>query len=298
MTGARFYRRTQLAWPTIVPLALVGGLIAPLFYRNGLIVPMWIVSTTLLVSLVLFGTLTVTVTSDGVEAAFGPGLVRKRLMIGDVVSFMPVRNTWLHGWGIHWFPGGVVWNASGLSAVEFKMANGRLVRIGSAEPDALTAAVGQAFGMSAGAHEVVSTRALMGRHVAGLAIGVLALAFVGWTLYEGFQPPAVVVGDTQFTVSNGLYRNSVSYDTIRTVTIERELPRIGLKTNGFAARNTLRGSFRVDKWGPSRLYVNLDAPPFVVVQSGDLHLAVNFSDPAQTQKLYSDIRTRMGRSTR
>jgi len=298
VTGTRLYRRTQLAWPTIVPLVFVGGVIVPVFVINDLIVPMWIVSGTLLMSLLLFSTLTVTVTSDGVEAAFGLGLIRKRVMVGDIVSFVPVRNRWVHGWGIHWFPGGVVWNASGFSAVEFKLANGRLVRIGTAEPDALTRAVGEAYGRSPGSHEPLDGRVLMGRHIVGIAAGALALVFVGWMFYVGFQPPAVAVGDTQFTVSNGLYRNTVPYDTIRSVTIESALPRIGLKTNGFAARNTLRGSFRVDKWGASRLYVNLDAPPFVVVQSGDSHLAVNFSDPAQTRKLYADIRTHMNRSGR
>ena len=298
MTGARIYQRTQIVWPAIVPLVFVGGIIVPTFLRNNLITPMWIVVAALGVSLVLFATLTVTVTSDGVEAAFGPGLVRKRLMFGDVVSFMPVRNTWMHGWGIHYVPGGVVWNAYGFSAVEFKLASGRHVRIGTAEPDALTAAIAQASGRSAGTHEPLSSRGLMGRHVAGLAAGALALVFAGWAMYAGFQPPRVIVGDTQFTVTNGLYRNTVPYDTIRTVTIETELPQIGLKTNGFAARNTLRGSFRVDKWGPSRLYVDLDAPPFVVVQAGDAHLAVNFSDPAQTRKLYADIRTHMTGSVR
>src|SRR5262249_11361333 len=159
----------------IVPLALVGAIIVPVFLRVGLIVPMWIVVAALGVPLLLFATLTVTVTSDGVEAAFGIGLIHKRLMFGNIVSFMAVRNSWMHGWGIHFVPGGVVWNASGFSAVEFKTDNGRLVRIGTAEPQALTAAIAQASGKTEGAHEPFSGSTLMVRQIVGLAAGALAL---------------------------------------------------------------------------------------------------------------------------
>lgn len=296
MTGARLYQRTQIGWPAIVPLVFVGGVVVPVLLHENLTVPMWIVAAVLGVSLLLFATLTVTVTTDGVEAAFGIGLIRKRLAFGDVVSFMPVRNSWMHGWGIHAFPGGSVWNASGFLAVEFKLANGRLVRFGTAEPDALAAAIAQASGRSQGTHEPLDSRVLMRRHVLGLAAGLIAIVFAGWIVYSGLQPPTVTVGATQFTVSNGLYRNTVPYDTIRTVKLESELPRIGMKTNGFAVRNTLRGNFRVDTWGTARLYVNADVPPFVVVEAGDSHIAVNFADPAQTRTLYADIRTHMAHS--
>jgi hypothetical protein len=298
MTGTRIYQRTQIAWPTIAPLVIVGGGVVPLFWRTHLVVPMWIVAGAVVVSLLLFATLTVTVTSDGVEAAFGIGVVRKRLMFGDVVSFMPVRNTWLHGWGIHYFPGGVVWNASGLSAVEFKLTSGRLVRMGTAEPEAFAAAVAQATGKTESAHDAVSGGMWTARHMFGLVAGLVALVFAGWTIYEGFQPPAVTVGDTQFTVSNGLYRNTVSYSTIRSIELDSELPAIGMKTNGFAARNTLRGNFRVDTWGTARLYVNADVPPFVVVDTGERHIAINFADPMRTRGLYADLKSHIARNAK
>jgi hypothetical protein len=299
VNGDPLYRQTQIAWPTIVPIVAVGAVIIPTFLASHLTVPMWIVTTILGLVLLLFSTFTVTVTSDGIVAAFGVGLIRKTLRFAEIVSFMPVRNSWLYGWGIHYFPGGVVWNASGLSAIEFRMLNGRYVRIGTADPDGLAAALGQhAAEKSGAAHELSAGRTFGASQGIALAAGAGALILVAWTLYTGFQPPAVIVTDSAVSVSSGFYRNTIPFDTIRALTLEPRLPRIGLKTNGFAARNTLRGSFRVDTWGASRLYVNLDAPPFVVIRSGDNHVAVNFSEPARTRQLFSDLAAHVDRTAR
>jgi hypothetical protein len=298
VTGERIYRQTQIAWPTIVPLAAVAGIIVPIFLRNEFTAGLWIFGVVWTASLLLFATLAVTVTSDGVQAAFGLGLVRKTLMFADVVSFAPVRNSWAYGWGIHYFPGGVIYNASGLSAIEFRMSSGRYVRIGTAEPDALAAALGQAIGPKEAPHEPSTWRRVAARQAIGLFVGVVAVALTGWTLYTGFQPPAVTISGDAFSVSNGFYRNTVPFDAMKAVTLENELPRIGLKTNGFNTRNTLRGSFRVDNWGASRLYVNLDAPPFVVIRTDDTHVVVNFTAPERTLRLFEDLRTHLARNAR
>jgi hypothetical protein len=45
-----------------------------------------------------------------------------------------VKNQWWWGWGIRLIPGGWLYNVSGLDAVELKMKNGRVYRIGTDEP--------------------------------------------------------------------------------------------------------------------------------------------------------------------
>ncbi len=298
MTGDPIYRKTQIAWPTILTMAAVAAILIPVFSRSQLTAAMWIVAAGFALSLLLFSTLTVTVTSDGLVAAFGVGLVRKTLKFADIVSFSPVRNSWMHGWGIHYFPGGMVFNASGFSAVEFRVANGRYVRIGTPEPEALAAALRRLNLPASREAHTVSAAGIGARNAFGLAIGGLALVFAGWTIYSGFQPPDVQVSDEAISIRNGLYRSVVPYDAIRSVELESGLPRIGLKTNGFAARNLLRGNFRVYEWGPSRLYINADVPPFVVIQTGDTHVVVNFADPERTRRLYADLRTHMARGRR
>ena len=298
MTGDRIYSQTQIAWPTIVPLVGVAGIMVPVFLKTEFTAGLWIFAAVWAVALLLFATLTVTVTNDGVVAAFGIGLVRKTLMFADVVSLAPVRNSWAYGWGIHSFPGGVIYNASGLSAIEFRLSSGRYVRIGTAEPDTLAAALRQAIGGKEAAHGPSTWRSFAPRQAIALFAGVLALVLTSWILYTGFRPPAVTIADNAFSVSNGFYRNTVPFDAMKAVTLESELPRIGPKTYGFSARNTLRGSFRLDNWGASRLYVNLDAPPFVVIRTADNHVVVNFTEPERTRRLYVDLRTHMARGAR
>jgi hypothetical protein len=298
VTGAVVYRRTQIAWPTIVPLVFVGAVIVPMLLNSDLVMPAWITGASIVVGLLLFATLTVTVTGDGVEAAFGIGLVRKRLMFGDVESFVPVRNSWMHGFGIHYFPGGVVYNAYGFSAVEFKMTTARYVRIGTAEPAALVAVIEQATGRTAASVASQAGRRWGWQHQLAIVLSICALAFAGVLIYFGLQPPTVVVGFDSLYVSNSNYRNTIPYRSMQSLTLESELPRIVMKTNGFSTGRTLRGSFRVDGWGASRLFVNLDAPPFVVIRTADGHVVVNFKEPQRTQALYKELKSHMPGSTR
>jgi len=293
VSGERLFRQTQIAWPTIAPLLLVAAILVPVFIRSEISAGPWIVAIVYSVILLLFGTLTVTVTSDGVLAAFGIGVVRKAVPFVDVVSFARVRNRWIDGWGIHFYPGGTLYNASGFWAVEFKLSSGRAVSIGTAAPDALVTALEQATRRTEGSHEDRRARGWGKQHTVAAIAGALALVLAGSSFYFGLQPPTVIPGFDSLYVSNGLYRNVIPYASMQTVTLEDQLPRIGLKTNGFAFGQTLRGNFRVETWGTSRLYVNLAAPPFVVVQTADAHLAVNFVEPARTRRLYADLRSHL-----
>jgi hypothetical protein len=294
VSGDAGYRRTQIAWPAIVGLVPVGAIIAFMFARAHFLIGLALFGGVWAGVLLLFSTLTVTVKADSLVAAFGIGLVRKRVRFADVTSFEPVRNPWYYGWGIHLYPRGAVYNASGLSAIEFRMSSGRYVRIGTPEPEQLTPALEQAMGRRAGAHESIG-RAWGPQHLIGLAIGVLALALAGWTLYVGFEPPAVGVTADSFSVKTGLYSVTVPYSDMRTVTLEAALPRIALRTNGFAAGQTLRGNFVLDEWGRGKLFINRDAPPFLVVRTAETFVAVNFKDPEETRALYSDLTSHIDR---
>jgi len=298
VTGDRIYSRTQIAWPTIVPLVIVAGILVPVFVRAELVAGPWILAAVYGVGLLLFATLTVTVTNDGLVASFGIGLIRKEVPFGEVVSFARVQTRWIDGWGIHTYPGGMLYNASGLSAVEFKLSSGRSVSIGTDEPDALVAAVQQATGRQEGSHDARTGRVWGKQHTFAVIVAAIALMFAGFAVYSTLQPPTAIVGFDSLYVSNGFYRNTIPFASMRSVTLEGRLPRIGIKTNGSAVGNRLRGNFRVDTWGTARLYVNLDAPPFIVIQTADDHIAINFADEARTRRLYSELTSHAGRNGR
>ena len=95
---------------------------------------------------VLFGSLTVTIREDALEIRFGPGLFRKRFFLKDIESCLVVKNRWYHGWGIHSTRHGMLYNVSGLNAVEIKMRTGKKYRIGTDVPRDLEKAILESLG--------------------------------------------------------------------------------------------------------------------------------------------------------
>ena len=54
----------------------------------------------------LFYNLTVEIDATHLRFRFGVGLIRKRLPLAEIADARPVRNSWIHGWGIHRTPHG------------------------------------------------------------------------------------------------------------------------------------------------------------------------------------------------
>ena len=140
------YRHTQIAWTlivlvvavvlaelTIVTFSAPQGTLA--LALSGAVVAV------AAVMLALFSTLTVVVDYGAVRLWFGFGSLRREVMLADVSVARKVRNHWYAGWGVRVIPGGRLYNVGGLDAVELEMDNGRVVRVGTDQPDALLAAV-------------------------------------------------------------------------------------------------------------------------------------------------------------
>ncbi len=92
-------------------------------------------------ALYLFNSLTVKITSDKISAAFGSGLIHKTIPFTRIKSAEKVRNKWIYGFGIRLIPDGQMYNVAGLDAIELKLTNGRVFRIGTDEPDKLLEAI-------------------------------------------------------------------------------------------------------------------------------------------------------------
>jgi hypothetical protein len=95
----------------------------------------------LAVVVVALSTLTVDVGPDAVTATFRYGWPRRRVSYADVVAMRAVRNAWWVGLGIRKVSRGWMYNVWGLDAVQLDLADGRVFRIGTAEPDGLLAAL-------------------------------------------------------------------------------------------------------------------------------------------------------------
>ncbi len=95
----------------------------------------------LLLVLLLMPTLTVRIQGRELVCYFGPGLIRRSVSLRSIEAVRVVRNAWYYGWGIRLIPQGWMWNIAGLGAVELKLSDGTIFRIGSDQPEELERAL-------------------------------------------------------------------------------------------------------------------------------------------------------------
>lgn len=90
-----------------------------------------------LLPLMFYGLRTV-ITDDRIKLQYGIGIITIHFDIADIRSAECVRNPWYYGLGIRVIPGGMLYNAHGLDAVEIRFKNRKgKVRIGTGEPEIL-----------------------------------------------------------------------------------------------------------------------------------------------------------------
>jgi len=96
-----------------------------------------------------FVKLSVSIDANYLRIKFGYGVFRKKIAVSDIESTAQVKNHWYFGWGIRlWFwPKMWIFNISGFDAVELRMKNGMIYRIGTDEPVKLELAIRQATGL-------------------------------------------------------------------------------------------------------------------------------------------------------
>jgi len=144
------YRHTQIGWTLIV---LVVAVVLAELTTVAFSEPRGTLALALsgafvavvAVMLALFSTLTVAVDDRAVRLWFGLGSLRREVMLADITAARKVQKHWYAGWGVRIIPGGRLYNVGGLEAVELEMDNGRVVRVGTDQPDALLAAVNAAL---------------------------------------------------------------------------------------------------------------------------------------------------------
>ena len=140
--GSGRYRHTQVGRLIVYAVGIVCMFSILSLVFVGFVLPIILVAVVLVVTLSLFATLTISINRDELVMHFGPlPLIRKRIRVAEIISAIPVKNPWYYGWGIHFTPYGWLYNVSGEDAVEFLLASGKTLRIGTDEPETLAKAI-------------------------------------------------------------------------------------------------------------------------------------------------------------
>lgn len=150
------YKHTQIGYLMLVITLAVLILFArmqitaraePPSYYSGTNFAVTAVMAMILLILVSFTTLTVSIDENYLRIKFGYGMFRKKFAMSEIASVTRVKNHWYCGWGIRlcFWPRTWIFNVSGFDAVEIRMKNGKIFRIGTDEPEKLEAAIRQAI---------------------------------------------------------------------------------------------------------------------------------------------------------
>ena len=136
------YRHTQSGTTILAACATIGILGAVIAWRiTGQPATLIAILIVLAGIYVVFHSLTVEIEGGEVSWYFGAGLWTYRLGLDEIRSVSVVRNQWRNGFGIRKAPGFVLYNVSGLDAVELKLKSGEIRRIGTDDPNGLAAAL-------------------------------------------------------------------------------------------------------------------------------------------------------------
>lgn len=241
---------------------------------------------------VVFATLTVTVSSEAVEAAFGPGVLRRRTPLPHIRGWRIVDSPLHHGIGMRMIPGGTLYNVRSGPAVELLLENDRVLRIGTDEPQRLVEALSSVHKPPVPDYPSVAVvvRPRARRRALILAIVVLPMALLLLMIRSSEKPPRVRVSNEGVTVSSSLYSVDLPWQVITDVTLEDTLPRITRRTNGYALGGTLRGYFNVEGMGRVRLFIERDQPPFVRITSSTEGVTyVGLGRGGGTRQLFQEI---------
>ena len=137
------YKHTQTGYLIIFTLLAVILLFGWIMTQDGFRIATGGIMLVVLLILSSFLSLTVEVDKNNVNIKFGYGIFKKQFERKEINSVTTVKNHWYYGWGIRvWFwPRMFIFNISGFDAVEIKMKNGRIFRIGTDEPRKLKRAI-------------------------------------------------------------------------------------------------------------------------------------------------------------
>ena len=239
-----------------------------------------------------FGTLTVAVDRTNVTLRFGippfRGWFTKRFPLSDIIAVRKVRNSWLYGFSIRYTPHGWLYCVSGLDAIELSLANGKNVRIGTDQVDALRTAITSATGVSVTTELRADTSS---KTVLLVLIGLLSgvALLIGWVFLSGTRAPEIIYETDGFTV-RGQYTITVAFSDIRDISLTTTLPTVLRRLNGFSAMGQRRGLFELEDLGDGYLFSSNGHSPYVIIDTISDFVVINYKDPSRTRKLFKKLR--------
>lgn len=244
---------------------------------------------TFLICLLIFYKLTIFIDSELVSFKLGIGLVSKSYKIADIKSCKPVTNSAFNGIGIRMLPNGWLFNVTGLKAIELNFKNKKsVVRIGTNKPDEISQLIQSIIG---GAIPNVNSTMSAKKWINPLwLLSILLISSL--IIIPNYLETKVQFDNTGFKIK-GVYGLTIPYTDIKKIDTVSAIPRISLRTNGYAFGKTLIGNFKLRDESHVKLFIKQGYAPYLLIKSkGRMPIYINFKDKRKTIDLYNNLKNK------
>jgi hypothetical protein len=260
------------------------------------VMPFVILGTTalfLIVGVLLFYKLTILIDDEYVSFKFGFGWYGKKYKIGEIKSCKPVKNSIFCGIGIRKLSNGMLYNVSGLSAIELSFKNRKgIVRIGTNKQNEIAEYLNKKIGNSESIENLIP-----GKKSKAIFPVILFSVFIAIILYftlnmviNGQKEPQITIQNKIINIS-GTYGQEINIDKIYQIDTITNMPAIEFKSNGFDAGKTRKGKFRLKDIGVATLFIKCGYSPFILIKTADKGtIYINFENKQKTIELFKKLR--------
>lgn len=123
----------------------------------------------------------------------------------------------------------------------------------------------------------------------GILILIVTLVFVTVLLGYGFKENTLTF-DSQSIEFKGLYGETLTVSQISSIELVNQIPRITLKTNGFALGSINKGYFKTESGETIKLILNSDNKPYILFTKADGERIYYSAKSEPNQKLLDEIK--------
>ena len=246
-----------------------------------------ILALTFLICLLIFYKLTIIVNNTNVSFKLGIGLISKSYNISGIKSCRPVTNSPLYGIGIRMLPNGWLYNVTGLKAIELQFRNKKsVVRIGTNRPKEICELVQSLIGGGAIANDSIEGQTNKWTNPLWI---ISVLLVLGLVIIPNYAETRVTVGSNEFKIK-GVYGLTIPYSEIEHVDTISNIPKVSLRTNGYAFGKTLIGNFKFSDDSHAKLFIKRGFAPVIMIKvKGCVPIFINFKDKQKTINLYNNL---------
>lgn len=123
---------------------------------------------------------------------------------------------------------------------------------------------------------------------ASVVLVTVIAVFIIMLTVSAKQETEVIINEQSITF-NGLYGETYPVEDIIEAKLADNMPAAGRKVNGSGFGGSKKGEWEVEGLGICRLFVQADSGPFIIMQTKDEYVIINYNDPEKTSNLYDNL---------